>query len=506
MKKILLRSLTSFFAVTMLFVACTKEDKDVTLESKLATSETTKIFNTSATVIGFVVSTGSGISEKGVCYSTSPEPTIAGDKVIFTADSVITATFEVTLTGLDFATKYYARAYAITVGGVLYGEELSFTTLPNVPTVTTAVFTAMSGTTAQGGGEVSDDGRGAITQRGVCYSVLPNPTLEHCKDSITSDGKAVGTFTSSISKLKQKTKYYVKAFATNSGGTGYGTEVSFTTPASIVKLYAAGAFQGWDPAAAKDSLMNTETDPIVRGFIYFPAAGEFKFVAQKSWTGTAYGLGSAAGILSTAADAGNLSVPSAGYYQFAIDMINMTYTAIKTDWGIIGSGTAGGWDSDQNMTYSAFFRSWFATIPLTAGEIKFRANDGWDINFGGPDGKLTAGGDNIAVSTAGTYSVMMNLSSPNNYKYSVTQWGIIGSATAGGWDSDQNMTPNANNTWTITANLTVGEFKFRANDGWDINLGGTPSNISWGGDNIVVSTAGTYTITLDLVNGTYTIL
>lgn len=504
MKNITLRSLASFFAATMIFVACTKEDKDVKLDPILSTSETISITSNSATVIGFVVSTGSGFTEQGVCYGLTTAPTIDANKVVYTKDT-ITATFNVTLTDLDYATKYYARAYAITTSGTIYGEEVTFTTLPIIPTVTTAEFTPNTGTTAKGGGEVTDDGRATVTKRGVCYSVLPNPTLEKSKDSVTADGSGLGAFTSALSKLQGKTKYYVRAYASNSAGTAYGNEVTFTTPAAIVTLYAAGAFQGWNPSAASDSLMNTDTDPIVRGYVYFPSAGEFKFVAQKSWTGTAYGSGSEAGKLSTAADAGNLNVSSPGYYQFALDLDKMTYTAIKTDWGIIGSGTADGWNSDQNMTFSPAFKRMVATIPLTAAEIKFRANDNWDINLGGADGKLTPGGANIAVSAAGTYSVMMDISSPNNYKYSLTQWGIIGSATADGWNSDQNMTPSGDNTWTITANFTVGEFKFRANDGWDINLGGTPSKLEWGGANIAITTAGTYTVKLDLVNGTYTI-
>jgi hypothetical protein len=137
--------------------------------------------------------------------------------------------------------------------------------------------------------------------------------------------------------------------------------------------------------------------------------------------------------------------------------------------------------------------------------MKFRANDSWDLNYGVTNGKIKAGGDNIPVTTAGTYTVMLDLSSPLNYKYSLTQWGIIGDATNGGWDTDTNMTPGANNTWTITTHLNAGEIKFRANDGWDINYGGSDGKIVAGGDNIKITAAGTYTITLDLENGTYSV-
>lgn len=201
---------------------------------------------------------------------------------------------------------------------------------------------------------------------------------------------------------------------------------------------------------------------------------------------------------------GNINLPSAGYYHFKLNLANLTYTADKTVWGVIGGATAGGWDSDQNMVYSPALRQWVATIPLTAGEFKFRANDNWDLNYGVTDGKVVAGGNNIPVANAGTYSVMLDLSSPLKYKYSLTQWGLIGDAT-GGWSNDLNMTPAANNTWTITTDLVAGEIKFRANDGWDINYGGSGGNLVSGGANIAIPAAGNYTITLNLANGTYTV-
>ena len=58
--------------------------------------------------------------------------------------------------GLDYATPYFARAYAVGPAGTVYGEELTFTTLPVVPTLTTAAVTAVTGNSATGGGEVAD--------------------------------------------------------------------------------------------------------------------------------------------------------------------------------------------------------------------------------------------------------------------------------------------------------------------------------------------------------------
>ena len=500
--------LAAFIIAAGIFTACTKENTEVKLPPQLATSQVLDVKSDSATVIGFVVAAGSGFTEKGVCYGTQPAPTIDDNKVAY--DTVSTqATYTVKLSGLNYATKYYARAYATDASGTIYGDELTFTTMPVAPTVTTADFTANTGTTANGGGNVTNDGGADVTARGVCYSTDHNPTISN---SMTSDGSGTGTFTSSLSNLKGLTTYYVRAYATNSAGTNYGNEVSFTTPKAIVTLWIAGDYQGWDPGGATDSLMNTDADPTVKGYAYISTTGGFKFVGEKDWNGTNYGDGGSAGTLSTDPGAGNLSVSTPGYYWFNLDLNNLTYTATLTTWGVIGAATADGWNSDQAMTYSPLLKRWFATIPMTADEFKFRANGAWDINYGAgaEAGQLEFNGStNLAATTAGTYSVMLDLSAPLNPNYALTQWSIIGAVTAGGdWSTDLDMTPNSDNTWTVTGTFPAGEFKFRANHDWTINFGegATAGTLKFGGSNLSIATAGTYTITLDLANGTFTIL
>jgi hypothetical protein len=95
-----------------------------------------------------------------------------------------------------------------------------------LPTVTTSGITDIAQTTATGGGEVTADGGAEVTARGVCWSTLPNPTTA---DSLTSDGTGTGAFVSNLIGLTPSTPYYVRAYATNSVGTAYGDEVSFTT-------------------------------------------------------------------------------------------------------------------------------------------------------------------------------------------------------------------------------------------------------------------------------------
>ncbi|MDD3787583.1 MAG: hypothetical protein PHO94_02675 [Petrimonas sp.] len=72
------------------------------------------------------------------------------------------------------------------------------------------------------------------------------------------------------------------------------------------------------------------------------------------------------------------------------------------------------------MTYNPVSKTWTVTTTLTAGKsFKFRANDGWDINLGGNMQNLTYGGDNISVTTSGSYLVTLDLSNPTAYKASI---------------------------------------------------------------------------------------
>jgi len=214
-------------AVAILLAACTKETSEVRLDPKLGTTKVFNITSSSATVIGFVVAEGDGFTEKGVCYDVEPNPTIAKSKTIFTGTST-TAAFNVPLNGLAFAQAYHARAYATGPAGTVYGEALSFTTLPVVPTVTTAAVptASITGNAASGGGNVTATGGAAVTARGICWSLTDPPTVANFK---TTNGDGTGAFTSSMTELQGNKTYYVRAYATNSAGTGYGTQVEFTS-------------------------------------------------------------------------------------------------------------------------------------------------------------------------------------------------------------------------------------------------------------------------------------
>jgi hypothetical protein len=103
----------------------------------------------------------------------------------------------------------------------------------NVPEVTTNWISAVTSNSAIGGGNVTSDGGSPVTERGVCWSTVANPTINNPK---TSDGSGTGSFTSTITGLSALTTYYVRAYAASGVGTAYGSTMSFSTPSNLPEI------------------------------------------------------------------------------------------------------------------------------------------------------------------------------------------------------------------------------------------------------------------------------
>ena len=166
---------------------------------------------------------GSVITARGVCWSTSANPTIENSK---TTDATGIGSYVSSITELAPNTTYYLRAYATNSIGTSYGNEVVFTTLAELPVLTTNAITTMTSSSYLSGGSITSGGGLEITSRGVCWSTSPNPTITNSK---TTNGTGTGAFVSRIANLALNTKYYVRAYATNGMGTAYGNEVEFTT-------------------------------------------------------------------------------------------------------------------------------------------------------------------------------------------------------------------------------------------------------------------------------------
>jgi hypothetical protein len=183
------------------------------------------------TSIGVMVSVifddgGRAITSLGVCYSTLPNPTTSGTCVTTGSSN---GSFTLNLSSLSLGTAYYARAYATNSLGTTYGLQTTFTYILS-PTVTTDSVDSITASRATVGGIVTSDGGSTVTSRGICYATTQNPTTANtCRTS----GSGTGAFTVNLTALSYVTTYYVRAYATNSVGTTYGLQSTFTTLAKL---------------------------------------------------------------------------------------------------------------------------------------------------------------------------------------------------------------------------------------------------------------------------------
>ena len=224
---------------------------------------------------------GSPLISKGIVWGTSSNPTIDLSTKTIVVDFHTPNSFTGRVSGLALGTKYYIRTYASNIAGTAYGPEKQFTT-DNIPVITTNDITNITSAGAKSGGNISSDGRGSgtlawtnITSRGVVWGTSINPTI--ALSTKTSDGTGTGSFESVISGLAFGTKYYLRSYATNSMGTGYGNEISITTingPAitttSITDITSNGAksggtinSDGGSPILARGVVWGTSTNPTI---------------------------------------------------------------------------------------------------------------------------------------------------------------------------------------------------------------------------------------------------
>ncbi len=211
-----------------------------------ATSAAASITGSSAISGGTISSNGGAtVTVSGIVWSTTSTPTIS--LLTKTTNGAVTGTYTSSITGLAPATLYYVRAYATNSIGTAYGPERNFTTLAISPTISaTASATSITSSSASVGGTITSDGGAAVTARGVVYGTSAGAATFN-----VTTGTGTGTYTSSLTGLTPATTYYVRSFATNSVGTVYGTETSFTTiaiaptltttAASSITKYAASA-------------------------------------------------------------------------------------------------------------------------------------------------------------------------------------------------------------------------------------------------------------------------
>ena len=255
----------------------------------ITTNEITSIDITSANSGGNISSDGGdAVTERFVGWSSSPTAYVDGGR---TSDGVGIGTFTSAITGLRPNTTYYVTAYAYNRNGWGYGNQVVFTTnAATVPTLTTTPVTSIVGYSASSGGNISSEQGATVTARGVCWSTSTAPTVALATKTI--DGAGAGAFTSPITGLAPNTTYYLRAYATNSVGTAYGTQVSFRTLVSTILPSVTICTQVW---TTKNLDVTTYSDGTVIPQVTDATAwaalttGAWCYYANTTANGTTYG-------------------------------------------------------------------------------------------------------------------------------------------------------------------------------------------------------------------------
>ena len=240
----------------------------------VSTTTASTITSTTATLNGNITSDGGAdITARGFVYAISnADLTIentAADTVIV---SGTTGVFTENITGLTAGTAYFYTAYAINSFDTTYGEVQSFTTsAPVAPTTSTTAASNITSTTATLNGNITSDGGAAITARGFVYATSnADLTIENtAADTVIVSG-TTGVFNSAITSLTVGTTYYYQAYASNSLGTTYGGEQSFTTLAAAPTASTTAASAITSTTATLNGNITSDGGATItaRGFVY----------------------------------------------------------------------------------------------------------------------------------------------------------------------------------------------------------------------------------------------
>jgi hypothetical protein len=207
----------------LIFGCKTEEPQNTpTVKTKIASDVSIK----TASLNGEVIDEGfTATSERGFVYSSqNSNPSVSDLKI---QSGFGKGSYSVVLDKLVVNTKYYFKAYAKNTKGTSYGEIQSFITADySLATLTTDSPKNIGYTTVEIGGIISNDGGASVNNRGICYGLNPNPTIN---DNKINSGGGLGSFSVKLIDLLDNKKYYVRSFATNVKGTSYGNEVTFNT-------------------------------------------------------------------------------------------------------------------------------------------------------------------------------------------------------------------------------------------------------------------------------------
>ena len=355
-----------------------------------------------------------------------------------------TATTTYTVTGTD---SYGCTGTASVIVTVNY----------NKPTVTTNNVSSIGTTTATCGGNVTATGGANVTARGVCWSTSSNPTVS---GSHTSDGSGTGSFTSSITGLTPNTTYYVRAYATNSVGTSYGTQKMFTTSCNTMNVSIAGT------TTINAGSSTTLTASGANSYIWSTGSSNASISVSPTAT-TTYTVTGTNIYGCTATASVTVTVTCQPPTVTTKNIISITTTSAKSGGNVTATGgadvTARGvcWSTSQNPTISnshttngngtgSFTSSMTGLTPNTTYYVRAYATNSAGTGYG-TQKTFTTSCNTVTVSIAGNTTIdygnstTLTASGANSYSWS-----------NGGTSASITVSPTATTTYTVTGTNSYG--------------------------------------------------
>ena|GEM_PF-928904 len=397
----------------------------------LISTAISSILSTTANSGGNITSDGGdAVSSRGVVWNTSTSPIIA--LLTKTSDGTGSGVFSSSLTGLTPGTLYYVRAYATNGVGTSYGNEVSFTTDAIAPTLTSTAITSILSTTASSGGNITSDGGDAVSSRGVVWNTSTLPII--ALSTKTSDGTGSGVFSSSLTGLIPGTLYYVRAYATNSIGTSYGNEVSFTTNAIAPTLTSTAITSILSTTASSGGNITSDGGDAVtsRGVVWSSFTNSPTISTHEGITSNGNGVGVFVQII-------NSLCPGTTYYvrSYATNSIGTSYGNLQTFTTNNSSGDI--WI--QKANFSGVVRNQ-AVMCIIGSKIYYGTgtdgglyNDFWEYDIN----------SNVWTQKAN----FLGVSRQNAFSFSSNTKVYIGGGTNGTYQNDFYEYDPTTNTWVV---------------------------------------------------------
>lgn len=294
-------------------------------------------------------------------------------------------------------------------------------------------------------------------------------------------------------------------------------------PAQVIEdaYYLINSASNWDVSKAlkmSNSGASPYDDPVFTVSIDSPANYEWKVIPASSFAAgnanNAYGVADSAEMEGSLVAGGNSGViASASMYLVTINMEELTYSVSEAVPFLYTPGDTNGWSQTASqMLYTNDYANYYGYAYLGGG-FKFTNAPDWDhTNYGstGVAGQLSndSGAGNLSASPTALYWCHVNTPALTYELTEITTIGLIGDATPGGWDASTALTPTDDQlTWIGDVKFNgTGEFKFRANNGWDINLGGQLQDLVQDGANLPTPGEGTYRVILQLGQLPYSVI